>query len=138
MINSYSKTIFPLLFSCEIPILIKSEANNHDHWTVKRKRRQDQQLLVRAALFNDFDYFIELLPVRVVLTRLYPRFLDTDNLAFSFKGIRDEIADFLFIPVTGKFAKRPKGYFDSSPLIEWEYKQEKSKLKGCKIEIFKL
>lgn len=63
-------------------------------------------------------------PKRVVvtLTRLGPRKLDSDNLAGSFKAIRDGVADAL-------------GIDDGSELIQWEYRQEKSKECSVVIEI---
>lgn len=59
------------------------------------------------------------LPCIVRFTRVSPGHLDEDNLLFSFKSIRDFIADKL-IP-----GLKP-GQADGSPKIKWEYLQEKS------------
>lgn len=53
------------------------------------------------------------LPVVVTLTRVAPRALDDDNLAYSFKAIRDGVADGL-------------GVRDNDPRVSWRYEQRKS------------
>lgn len=50
------------------------------------------------------------LPVIVTLTRVAPRALDDDNLAFAFKAIRDGAADAL-------------GVRDNDPRVSWRYAQ---------------
>ena len=52
--------------------------------------------------------------VVVVLTRIAPRDLDTDNLASGLKAVRDGVADAL-------------GMDDGSSRIEWRYAQERRK-----------
>lgn len=53
-------------------------------------------------------------PMVVTFTRVSPRKLDDDNLAFAFKGIRDEVAAYF-------------GMDDADPRIEWRYAQAKGK-----------
>ncbi len=53
-------------------------------------------------------------PLAVTLTRIAPRKLDDDNLAFAFKGIRDEVAAYF-------------GVDDADPRLTWRYAQERGK-----------
>lgn len=85
-------------------------------------------MFVRLA-FNELEEKIPL-PCRVVLTRLSKRFLDQgDNLPMAFKYIRDQVADCLLPGLA-------IGQADASPLITWEYAQEKRALQGIRIEIY--
>jgi len=68
------------------------------------------------------------LPCKIVLTRVSPRSLDTDNLPCAFKWIRDAIAD-LIIPGLAP------GRADGDELIEWVYEQEKQSQRCTKITI---
>lgn len=106
---------------------ITAEGNNSDHWTKKRKRRLNQQALIKSW-FNTLGTKITL-PCEITLTRLSPRELDYDNLVISFKAVRDCIAD-LIIP-----GKAP-GQADSCFEISWSYDQFKiSKESKFKIKI---
>lgn len=61
-------------------------------------------------------------PVEVVLTRIAPRELDDDNLARSFKAVRDQVAVHL-------------GVDDRSKLVTWRYAQEKGKPREYAVRI---
>lgn len=62
-------------------------------------------------------------PLTIVLTRVGPKALDTDNLAGGFKACRDGVADWL-------------GVDDGSPLLDWQYQQRSgSKTYGIEIEV---
>lgn len=112
----------------EIPMTIVSEANKTgEHWTSKRKRHQIQQWQIKA-LFRAYDRPIDL-PCKIVMTRLYARLLDDDNLVSAFKWIKDQVADCI-IP------GQAKGRADGDPRIKWEYDQQKSPLKGMRLEIY--
>jgi hypothetical protein len=50
-------------------------------------------------------------PLTIVITRIGPRELDTDNLCGSAKHVRDGVADWL-------------GVNDRSKLLTWQYEQE--------------
>lgn len=113
------------LFTC-------SEANRRDHWRVKNKRKKHQQAVIGVAL-NQYPRavkpFVCLLHggnrVTVKLTRLAPGALaDDDNIRSAFKGIRDRIALVLHVD-------------DGSPLVTWEYRQERSNGYGVRIEMRK-
>ncbi len=73
-----------------IPVRVVSEANQRDHWAV-RKRRFDAQKMALAGVLAGIS--LPPLPVAVMWTKLGGRNLDTDNLAGSFKALRDHLAD---------------------------------------------
>lgn len=103
-----SKTIRELDF--RVPIRTVSEMNCRDHWRVRLKRKQDQQLEMITVLHNNLRGRIVELPCAVTLTRIGPRKLDGDNLQSSLKFCRDAIAKKL-------------GVDDGSPEINWQYAQ---------------
>lgn len=123
-----------------LPLKTISEANSSEHWTSKSKRHKQQQFFVRA-LFNRESRPITT-PCCIKLTRLGPRYLDADdNLPMALKWIKDEIAECLF-PENKKIYKDKKGKervlkgrSDDSPLVKWEYSQEKAVICGIRIEI---
>lgn len=109
-----------------LPIRLVSEANNTEHWTKKRKRKLQQQKMI-GYLLNSQErppYF----PVLVTLTRISPRWLDSDNLQMAFKSIRDCVSNWL-IP-----GKAP-GQADSDKRIQWHYMQEKGQPKEYAVQI---
>lgn len=110
----------------EIPMRLMSEANTHQHWRKKYERNKRQQKAVRLIWLSKRPSVA--LPCRVCFTRIGPRMLDSDNLAYAFKAIRDELAS-LIRP--GLAAGQADG--DNSG-IEWFYAQEKG-LNGIRIEI---
>jgi crossover junction endodeoxyribonuclease RusA len=97
-----------------VPVRTWSEANQRGHWGKRarraKKQREAARLLVRAARFA--------LPksgnVRIMLTRIAPRALDSDNLASGLKAMRDGVADAL-------------GIDDGSGRIEWRCAQERGR-----------
>jgi hypothetical protein len=94
------------------PIVTVSEANRRDGWQAKYRRKRKQQedftLLWRSAKQK-----VEL-PATVIFTRCSCRILDDDNLRSAFKAIRDSLA-------------KEIGIDDGSPLIKFDYRQEKIK-----------
>jgi hypothetical protein len=104
--------------SFTVPIRTVSEANNSDHWSVKRKRRRDNEFFVSQYFNTNTQSKKVSLPCRVILTRIAPLELDYDNLVFSFKGIRDCIADKLIPDLAA-------GRADGDRRISWDYSQEK-------------
>src|SRR4029077_6224988 len=105
---------------------IVSEANNRDHWTIKRKRRILHDSIIRKYWFWKKPK-IEL-PCIIILSRVAARKLDDDNLQTALKSIRDTIAD-LILPGL------PPGRADGDPRIKWEYAQIKGD-EGLRIEIY--
>lgn len=127
------------MISVEIPIRTISEANNSDHWQVKRKRKIQQQFFVRCAL--DPVVSAVRFPCTVTLCRLATRTLDDDNLVTCFKAIRDECSECLLPEYRKTYIdknnveRKIKGRADSDPRISWAYSQEKSKKYAIRITI---
>ncbi len=110
----------------EIPMRLMSEANTHQHWRKKYERNKRQQKAVKLIWLSQRP--VVAIPCRVCFTRIGPRTLDSDNLAYCFKAIRDELAG-LIRPglVAGQADADGQG-------IDWSYSQEKG-LYGIRIEI---
>jgi len=94
-----------------IPIKSVSVANLRMHWAVKAKLAKSHRAMARTAMAT-VSPSAPGLPVSIVLTRVGPRTLDTDNLASSLKAVRDGISDWL-------------GVDDGSPQIDWQYGQKR-------------
>lgn len=107
----------PIAFS--VPIKAVNTLNARQRWAVRAKRvkaeRQRTLLAFRASK-------PELAPlVEVVLTRVGPRALDSDNLQGACKGVRDQVAHML-------------GVDDGGPLVRWTYAQERGEY-AVRVEI---
>ena len=103
-------------FAVKMRIRTISMANVREHWAVRAKRNKTH----RTAVAAQFEWCPQALkstpfPLTVTLTRYGKRLLDDDNLAGSFKAIRDEVAAQL-----GRDDNPKSG-------ISWVYKQDKSK-----------
>lgn len=107
---------------CSIP----SIANEYHHWSKRHVLFKTQRMLILCEWRKQKTK--PSLPCIVTLTRIAPRSLDEDNLAYAFKGIRDFIADEL-IPGLAK------GRADGDSRIQWRYKQEKGKIQKVRVEI---
>lgn len=94
----------------DAPVKTISEANNRDHWRKKSERRKSQQQEVDIMLLNALQGRKVALPCVVKLTRIGAKVLDSDNLAGSFKAVRDAIA-------------RRIGIDDGDSRIRFEYDQ---------------
>jgi hypothetical protein len=109
--------------NAHLQIKTVSEANKTgEHWTKKHKRHKLQKMQVWVWFQKTKPQVV--FPCEVKLTRISPRFLDSDNLQSAFKYIRDEIA-------------RNLNQNDNSPLIDWTYFQQKGSDQFIKIEISK-
>lgn len=111
-------------FAVALKIRTISMANVREHWSVRAKRNKGH----RAAVAAQFVWCPSFLrdtpfPLVVTLTRYGKRLLDDDNLAGSFKAIRDEVAAQL-----GRDDNPKSG-------ISWVYKQDKSKEYSIRIEV---
>ncbi len=98
-----------------LPIRLQSEANSRDHWRghATRVRRQRQELVTAVMCLPDLPRVTFELPtgtrkypvarwvdpprgrLEVIITRVAPRELDSDNLARSMKAVRDQLAELL-------------------------------------------
>lgn len=102
-----------LVISVELPIRIVSVANLRECWQAKARRTKAHRTAVQWAC----GWLIRHpMPCRVILTRIAPRDLDSDNLQSAFKATRDGVADML-------------GVKDNDPRVTWEYTQERGKPK---------
>lgn len=87
--------------------------NAREHWALKAKRAQEHRKLVTAALrMTEYARLDRTHGLRVTFIRRGPRMLDDDNLAGSFKHIRDGIAAVI-------------GVDDGKPFWTWVYRQDK-------------
>lgn len=122
-----------------LPIKTVSEANMAEHWTKKSKRHRQQQFFVKQLFVKEFNKIP--IPCHIKLVRLSPRMLDSDNLVFAFKWIRDEVSENLFLEKRTFYVNKKgkiltlKGRQDSNSLVTWEYDQEKNPVLGIRIEI---
>lgn len=127
-------------FCIELTLKTISESNSRIHWAELRRLHKVQQFVVQSAFYNHVT--ILHFPCKIVLTRLAPRQLDTDNLQGAFKYIRDQIAVCIFpekeVVYRNEKGKevRIKGHADNDSRISWEYRQEKAKKLGVRIEFF--
>lgn len=101
----------------KLPIKTESEANKREHWAKKYKRSESQRAMAMANLKSEIAKRGKVdwnMPIVVKLTRIGKRRLDDDNLARSFKAVRDGIADALNID-------------DGSDCLRWHYAQTTGK-----------
>lgn len=110
----------------EIPMTLPSVANGNKggHWAARARRTKSQRDAVTLALYKARVFWDDIGLVRspplaghattVTLTRVSPRKLDSDNLAYAFKACRDSVAQYLCVD-------------DADPRIEWRYAQAKGK-----------
>lgn len=126
-----------------LPIKTISEANRSEHWKKSSKRHKQQQFFIRSMFLREAREIP--MPCIVKMVRLSSRFLDEDdNLRMAFKWIKDEIADCMFpdkiktyIDKNG-ITRQLKGRNDDTPLIKWQYAQEKCSISLIRIEIYPL
>jgi hypothetical protein len=110
-----------------LPLKIESTANKREHWSRRASRAKAHRSAGYYAL-REQDcmplFRRDTPPMTVTLTRIAPRELDSDNLAISFKSVRDGIADWL-------------GVKDNDKRITWVYAQEKGAPKhyAARIEV---
>jgi hypothetical protein len=95
-----------------LPLHIHSNANKREHWTKRAQRTKAEKRTAAFMLKTEGEP--PALPVKVTLTRIAPRPLDTDNLASGFKATRDAVAEWL-----GADDKPGSG-------ITWAYEQARS------------
>lgn len=102
---------------------IISTINRREHWTVRAKRNREQRKLAWGTMAEcrvpQPDAAI------ITLERRYPNHLkpmDSDNLAISFKAVRDGIADYL-------------GIDDGSARLLWRYTQTPAVRWGVNVTI---
>jgi hypothetical protein len=97
-----------------------SEANSHQHWRERQRRAKEQRLLSFVTVPSCVRNMAP--PLRITLTRLAPRRLDSDNLAGSMKAVRDGVADAV-------------GIDDGDQRLDWQYGQRTASEYGVEIVI---
>ena len=117
--------------SWTVPIEVVNEAAKaNQHWRIKSRRHNSQHFAVLHHLEEICAYRNQ--KIHVKLIRISPRMLDSeDNLPYSFKWIKDSLADMLIPGLQ-------RGRADDSDLIDWSYAQEKGKPKekGMRVEVY--
>jgi hypothetical protein len=101
-------------------VVTKSEANTREHHMARWRRFKVQRFKVAEALkpfagpLAAFGREVahHAAPLRIVLTRIGPRTLDTDNLGGALKAVRDEVAEWL-------------GINDGNPRLDWKPDQRR-------------
>lgn len=96
------------LIAAKFPARLVSEANEREHWRVRKKRAKAHRAEAKRALGTDIKGPPP--PYLITITRIGPKTLDTDNLAGSAKHVRDGVADWL-------------GIDDGDPRLTWKYAQ---------------
>lgn len=109
------------LLRLHMPIATVSEANRASHedwrWRLSRAKRQRDAATLLALVHRKTLATLHR-PLTIVLTRIAPRSLDTDNLAAALKAVRDGITDALTTALPAK--DRPKNDSDG---LHWLYAQ---------------
>lgn len=105
----------------EVPIKLESRANARHHW----RKRHAVTAFEREAVYWSLPHKRRgeiALPVVIVLTRIAPRRLDSDNLQAAFKAVRDQVAQFI-------------GEDDRSDRLVWIYLQRRRNAREHAISI---
>ena len=106
-------------FTYEIPVRTESTMNLREHWRVKseraKKHRRIASVVSSVVPWSDG-------PLEILLTRISPREMDSDNLAASMKSVRDGIADAI-------------GRDDGSKSLKWVYSQERGRPKEYSVRV---
>ena len=82
-------------WTLELPMKIRSEQHSSRDWRAKHARTLKEKDAVLWAIFGAWGHRRPSPPVVVTLTRIAPRKLDTDSLAYGFKATRDAVAKWL-------------------------------------------
>lgn len=115
-----------------VPVELVATGNLSEHWTKRAKRKKAMKTIVKALLSKKFEIN---LPCVVTLTRISKRDLDFDNLVYSFKDVRDALADVIVANAFNLPCIDSKGQYDGDPRIQWRYGQGRGNLDGFNIEI---
>lgn len=107
-----------------------SEANNTDHWTVKRKRKNAQKIEVISAMSHLRRSYMAKQPLLISIIRVGGRKMDDDNYQNAVKAIRDAIADQLNPGLA-------PGQADNSDQFTWIYQQQKGSPKRIRVEFWR-
>jgi hypothetical protein len=112
-----------------LPLATVSEANSHAHWRQRSTRAKAQRDAVTLVLASSKAFLrarLEQMGRRglvVLLVRVAPRELDSDNLAGALKACRDAVAAVL-------------GVDDREPRITWVVDQRKNKAAAVEVRFY--
>lgn len=95
-------------------MVLASEANRsrNEHWSKTRARVNSKRDRAGVAAWYAVERLSQEFPLAVIITRVAPRALDSDNVHMSAKSVRDGIADAL-------------GVDDRDPRVTWTCDQER-------------
>ena len=110
-----------------LPLRTVSEANQREHWAKRAKRAKGQRATTCMALRANLalakqHWQLKNGGVAVVLTRIGPGTLDSDNLRGACKAVRDGVADAL-------------GINDADHRCRWIYAQKRGRAREYAVEI---
>lgn len=104
-----------------VPVHTVSIANVREHWRSRAQRAKSHRM--HAALALRIAGVAQAPKTAViVLTRVAPKKLDSDNLQGALKSVRDGVADWLQID-------------DGSDRLEWRYAQRRGAPKTYLVEV---
>lgn len=110
-----------------LPMRTIAVASDRESWRPKARRVAKERTITRlvcAPIFSPYVY-AGLIPSLVTFTRLAPRDLDDDNLPYSSKAIRDEIAKMFGVgdsprdPIRWAYAQRRSKTYAVEIVLEW-------------------
>lgn len=78
-----------------LPIRLVNPLNNRRHWRTVHARGKREKDIVALRLYADRGLCDQVLPVRVELTRIGKKKMDSDSLTASFKHVRDGVSFWL-------------------------------------------
>lgn len=105
-----------------LPLRIVSTANLRENWRGGRRRTRAQRDTAYWTVLAQVRPLLKAAGWRVTLTRVGKRTLDSDNLAISFKAVRDGVA-------------RALGVDDGDARIKFRYEQRKGETYGAEVLI---
>lgn len=76
----------------ELPLTLKVDQNSREHHMVKARKTKAERSAIALCFPRSLKGVAEEGQWRVIMLRISPRELDSDNLVGRFKGVRDEIA----------------------------------------------
>jgi hypothetical protein len=103
----------------DIPVRMRSPnaLDSEHHYARVQRRRKEHEAVAKALSPYQPPTLDDGQNMTITLTRMAPGKLDTDNLAFSAKAVRDAIAAWLHID-------------DGDERLDWRYDQQKVRTKG--------
>ena len=104
-----------------VPIIVRSLANLREHWTARTGRAKAQRSTTLLCL-RRHKMIPPAPPLRITLTRIGGRRMDTDNLSISCKHARDGVADWL-------------GVDDGDERLEWVYAQAPGRPRCLRVQV---